>query len=154
MRRKEREITDSEIIAEIFAKADVCRVAFADNNIPYIVTLNYGYQLGEKPALWFHCAREGRKLEMMAKNNYVCFEMDADHLLYGGSKACSWGMRYKSVVGYGKISEVSSEDERIKGLSLLMEHYGVRGPYEFVEKELVRTTVLKLEITEMTGKKA
>lgn len=154
MRRKERKITDIKVIDSIFACADVCRVAFADNNTPYIVTMNFGYLRGEKPVLYFHCAHEGRKMEMMKKNNYVCFQMDTGHLLYKGSKACGWGMKYKSVVGYGNISIVTDENERKKGLDLLMDHYSGDGVYDYIEKQLTRTTILKLEISEMTGKQA
>ena len=43
MRRKEREITDQQIIQEIIQKSSICRIALNDGNVPYIVPLNYGY---------------------------------------------------------------------------------------------------------------
>lgn len=150
MRRTEREISELGQIEEIINKADVCRVAFADENVPYIVTLNFGFTAGR---LYFHCAREGRKMEMMKKNNYVCFEMDIDHQLYTGKKACDTGMNYKSVVGYGKISIISDEEERITGMNSILDHYDPRKDYDYDESVFERTVMLKLEITEMTGKK-
>ena len=151
MRRKDREISRIEI-DDIIKKSDVCRLAFADQNTPYIVTLNYGYE--EYPeALFFHCASEGRKLDMLRKNNYVCFEMDIDHELHTGDKGCSCGTKYRSVVGYGRISEIEDHNEKIKGLNCIMKHYSEKTSFDF-EPEMVRkTTVLKLEITGMTGKK-
>jgi hypothetical protein len=154
MRRKERKISDSQTIDSIFEAADVCRVAFADNNIPYIVTLNFGYQPGAGGILYFHCAKEGRKIEMMKKNDYVCFEVDTDHILYRGPKACNWGMKYKSIVGYGRISVINDPDERKRGLNMIMDHYGANGMYDYDEKELARTAILRLEITEISGKQA
>ncbi|MBK7713136.1 MAG: pyridoxamine 5'-phosphate oxidase family protein [Bacteroidales bacterium] len=47
MRRKDREISETSELEQIISESDVCRVAFADNNIPYIVTMNFGYS-GEK----------------------------------------------------------------------------------------------------------
>ncbi len=107
MRRNEREITDILLMEEIIAKADVCRVAFANEDVPYIVTMNFGYQGGENPRFWFHGAGQGRKIDMIRKNDYVCFELDTDHEIYTGPRGCDWGMSYKSVVGYGNISIVS-----------------------------------------------
>ncbi len=153
MRRKEREVSDTESIEIIISKSDVCRVAFADNNTPYLVTMNFGYSGGDKPCLWFHCANEGRKLEMIKKNNYVCFEMDTDHILYGGEKGCDWGMKYSSVVGYGNISVVRDPVLRKNGLDCIMKHYGGDQNFTYEEKVMARTTILKLDITEMTGKK-
>jgi uncharacterized protein len=153
MRRKEREITKKELIEEIIKKADVCRIAMANNNIPYVVTMNFGYSGGDHPILYFHCAPVGRKLEMIKKNNYVCFEMDTDHQIYEGENGCDWGMKYSSVVGFGKISVLIDKKERVEGLSFIMAHYSDRNDFTYEEKTLERTTILKLDIEEMTGKR-
>jgi nitroimidazol reductase NimA-like FMN-containing flavoprotein (pyridoxamine 5'-phosphate oxidase superfamily) len=153
MRRREREINDTESIELIISNSDVCRVAFADNNIPYIVVMNFGYSGGVQTCLWFHCANEGRKLEMIKRNNYVCFEMDTDHKIYGGELGCDWGMNYSSVVGYGNISVVIDAVSKKAGLDCIMKHYGGDQKFTYDEKVMARTTILRLDITEMTGKK-
>jgi nitroimidazol reductase NimA-like FMN-containing flavoprotein (pyridoxamine 5'-phosphate oxidase superfamily) len=154
MRRKEREITDQRMIESVFSSADVCRVAFASANEPYIVTMNFGYQPGDKSILYFHCAREGKKIDMLGKNNYVCFEVDTDHRLYNGPKGCDWGMSYKSIVGYGYIFVVVDNDERKRALDLIMDHYSGKGVYGYDERIMARTAILRLEISDMTGKQA
>ena len=154
MRRKEREITENELITEIISSADVCRIAFADGNTPYIVTMNFGYSGGEKPGIYFHCAPEGRKIEMMKKNSHVCFQMDTDHRLTSGARGCDWGMKYKSVVGYGRLSVVEKDEERKEGLNLIMNQYGGSGKYDYDQKIFARTTILHLEITEISAKEA
>ncbi len=153
MRRKDRQIDDISEIESVISQSDVCRVAFADNSIPYIVTMNFGYSGGELPCLYFHGASEGRKFEMMRKNSYVCFEMDTDHELYGGENGCDWGMRFRGVVGYGYISLVTDPEEKKKGLDIIMYHYTGRDGFSYDEKNMKKTRVLKLEIREMTGKK-
>lgn len=153
MRRSDREIPGIEELEDIIRKADVCRLALANDNIPYIVTLNFGYINKPEQTLFFHCANEGRKLDMIHRNNYVCFEMDTDHLLYSGNRGCDWGMRFRSVVGYGNISVVTEKDQKIAGLSHIMEHYGGEAEYIFDENQLSQTTILRLKIIEMTGKK-
>ena len=42
-RRRQRRYQIFKLIEEIIRKADVCRIAFANDNIPYIVTMNFGY---------------------------------------------------------------------------------------------------------------
>jgi len=152
MRRKDREVTDREVIIAIIHSADVCRISFADNNIPYIVTMNFGFKGGEKDELYFHSAPEGRKLEMLRKNNYVCFEMDTGHKLYRGKKGCDWGMNFRSVVGYGRIYIVEEEGQKKKGLDQIMDQYGGKRPYNYDSKILNKTTILRLDILEMTAK--
>jgi len=153
MRRKEREINNIAEIEDIITACDVCRIAMVNNNIPYIVTLNFGYVGVEKPHMFFHCATEGRKLDMIRNNNFVCFEMDTDHKIYGGKKGCDWGMKYKSVMGYGRVIFVDSRDEKIAGLNHIMNHYGGSGAYSYDEEELARTLVLRFDISEMSGKR-
>jgi uncharacterized protein len=153
MRRNDREITDVGEIESVIAMADVCRLAFAQGDIPYIVTLNFGYKEGSKPCLYFHSAGEGRKIEMIRKNNHVCFEMDTDHVLYGGKKGCDWGMRFRSVVGYGDLSILTEKDEKIRGLDCIMSHYSDRNEFQYDDKMINKTIVIRLDITEMTGKK-
>ena len=153
MRRNEREISEIQKIEDIISKAEVCRIALADNNMPYIVALNFGYLKEPENKLFFHCAIDGKKLVMIRKNNFVCFQMDIEHKLFTGSKGCDWGMKYRSVVGYGVITEVKGSKEKKAGLDCIMSHYGGSREYSYDDHILDRTTVLCLEIKEMTGKK-
>jgi hypothetical protein len=153
MRRMKRQVKEIVDIESIISRSDVCRVAFADNNTPYIVTMNFGYSGGAYPCLYFHCAPEGRKIEMIKKNSRVCFELDTDHEIYTGEKGCDWGMKFSSVVGYGNISVVKEKDLKIEGLDCLMAHYSDKKGFSYEEKVLEKTIVLKLDIHEMTGKR-
>ena len=154
MRRKEREITDIDEISSIISCSDVCRIALSDNNIPYIVTMNFGYAGGAEKKLFFHCAKEGKKLEIIRKNKLVCFEIDTDHQLYKGEKACDFGMSYGSVVGWGNIEIITDEEEKKRGLDYIMSHYSDRVDFSYEKSVFDRTIILRLEISEMKGKKA
>jgi Predicted flavin-nucleotide-binding protein len=151
MRRKEREITDIQELESIIKSCDVCRVAFADGNVPYIVTMNFGYS-GKLRKIYFHCAREGRKIEMARRNNYVCFEMDAGHDLIAGAHPCDFSMKFISVVGYGRIYIIDDEEEKTFGLTCIMSHYTGSGEYKFNASSLAKTFILRLDIEQMTGK--
>lgn len=154
MRRKDREITEKKEIIEILEKADVCRIAFAVDNLPYIVCLNYGYEWGEDfPVLYFHCAHEGKKLDMMQKNNLVCFQMDTDHELDYREENIYCTMHYGSIIGMGYLEKVEDDEEREKGLDLLMKHHERPVPDVYPVGSMRRTTILCLRIHELTAKK-
>lgn len=152
MRRKDREVTDPAEIQSIIKKADVCRIALIDDNQPYIVTLNFGYAPGNPAFLYFHCATEGRKIDIIKKNNIACFQMDVDHELFTAKKACGFSMNFKSIVGNGKIYNVESKKEKIEGLNYIMKQYSDRDDFEYEENMLKVTTILKLEISQLTAK--
>ena len=152
MRRKDREISKLEDIEAIIKKSDVCRIALVDGNKPYIVTMNFGYTGGTPSKLYFHCASEGRKLDIIRKNNNVCFEMDTDHNITSGEKACDFSMSYKSVVGSGKIFIVSAPEEKVHGMNILMGQYSDNTQFEYREKTFNSTVVLRLDIDKISGK--
>jgi uncharacterized protein len=149
MRRKDREIKSREEIEAIIEKSLVCRLGMADGNEPYIVPLSFGYAGG---SLFFHSAKEGRKLDILRKNNRVCFEMDAAGEMVKGERACDWGVKFKSVIGFGKAFIIEDEELKRSALDVIMAHYGT-GPFEYGTEKLKRTAVIKVEIESMTGKK-
>lgn len=152
MRRKEREVGDISAIEEIIARCDVCRIGLSENDIPYIVPLNFGYIKGRPSCFYFHCANSGRKMDIIALNNKVSFELDTDHKLTDGNAACDFSMLYSSVMGTGKIYIVTDEEERNSGLNCLMKQYTGKDNYSFKPSTMGRTTILRLEIESITGK--
>lgn len=153
MQRPDRKIHDFNELKEIVQKADVCRIAFATDGTPYIVTLSFGYEWKEHLIIYFHGAKKGKKIDLLKKNNLVCFEMDIEHEIIKEGKACDWGMKYRSIVGMGRLKIVEDIEEKRKGLDLIMDHYGYKGEKDYNKKIFSVTEILKLDVTEMVGKK-
>ena len=153
MRRKDREVTDINEIMQIIKKCDVCSVAFFDNDYPYIVPLNFGatFENG-KLALYFHGANAGKKMELLAKDNRVAFEMSCSHKLLLGQKDCDCVMEFESVCGNGTI-EILSDLEKLAALTALMEQYSPNLNHKFDENSVKAVAVLKLTANEVTGKR-
>jgi nitroimidazol reductase NimA-like FMN-containing flavoprotein (pyridoxamine 5'-phosphate oxidase superfamily) len=149
MRRKEREIRDKAEIERIIQKALVCRVGLSDGDSPYMVPVCFGFK---DDTLYFHSAQEGKKIEILRKNNKVCFEMDIDTTLIEGKKGCDWGIQYSSVIGFGTASFVEDIEEKKKALHVLLEHYSDKS-YEFPEPCLGQVAVIKIRVESMTGKR-
>ena len=150
MRRTEREIKDKSEIEQIISKAIVCRVAVSDENEPYIIPMCFGFRDG---VLFFHSALEGKKIEILKKNNKVCFEMDIDTELVEGEKGCDWGIKYASVIGFGKATFVEDIQEKRNALHILLEHYSNK-KFEFSEESLSQVAIIKIQIESLTGKRA
>ena len=153
MRRKDREIMDKQRIKDIVEACDCCRLGLADERAPYIVPLNFGYFWeGERLFLFFHSAREGRKLELIERNGYAGFEMDTSHNLKRHELACGHSFGFQSIVGTGKISELCGEEERRAGLSMIMEHMTGKNDWEFQPEALAAVAVLRLEVEALSCK--
>ena len=75
MRRKDREVTDFKKIVSILNDCDCCRLGLVDERgLAYIVPMNFGTETdGERLTLYFHCANEGKKLDIMRANSAVSF---------------------------------------------------------------------------------
>ena len=150
MRRKDKAIDELAEIEQIVRRSLVCRLGLAEANRPYIVPLSFGFK---DSTLYFHSAPEGKKIEILRKNSSVCFEFDLDHEVLVDEKACKWGMKYRSVIGFGKASFVEDLEDKRKGLDVIMEHYSGRS-FQYPEPAVENTVVIKVEIESMTGKKA
>lgn len=155
MRRTDREIADQAEIDSILNESDACRLALADGEWPYAVTLNYGWERAENGSLtlYFHCAREGKKLDLVDATGKAAFVIDTGHGLVTGERACDWSMNYRSVAGRGKIRRAKDDEERKRALALVMKHYAGREMDDFDARVLAMTEVLALETETVTGKK-
>lgn len=153
MRRKDREITAFSKILEIVDKCDCCRLGLVDGQEAYIVPMNFGYDMiDDKMILYFHCASKGRKTSLFPQQSVVSFEMDTKHELVSGEIGCGFSYLYQSVMGTGTITTLCDKAEKIEGLQKIMEHYTGKTQWEFDEKVLNVTTVLKLSVESLSGK--
>jgi hypothetical protein len=152
MRRNERQVSKKSALRDIIEACDTCRIAFYTEKAPYIVPLSFGFTWDDTLELYFHCAIEGRKIDLMRACDQVGFEMDTGHDLIKDEIACNWSTLYKSVIGAGRLSLVDDHEQKIRCMDRIMEHYGSKGSPAYDPAVLKRTAVLKLEVTELSGK--
>lgn len=151
MRKTRQEITDEKVLEEILNGAIICRVAMMDENQPYILPFNYGYEDGK---MYIHSAPEGKKIDLLKKNPKVCFEVEDRAELLKGKKACDWATLYRSVVGYGEIEILSDEQSKQKCLEIIMAQHGAPELVDFSPKNMARMVILVLSINSMSGKQS
>lgn len=151
MRRKEKEITERHIIDNVINNALVCRLGLCKENIPYVVPVSFGY---DGHYIFFHTAKEGMKLDFIAANNNVCFQFEHDvNIITNQTKACSWSFSYYSVIGFGKIIEITSVEDKIAALNCIMIHYSGR-EWEIGPASAEGTRVWRILIEQITGKQS
>ena len=150
MRKKEKEISDPAAMESIIRRSLVCRLAMAEDDRPYVVPLCFGYR---DRTLYFHCAREGKKTDILRKNPQVCVEFDIDPELVTAAEACKFDLNFRSVIGFGKAYLLEDPEERRKGLEAIMQHYAGRS-FSYPDEIVGKTMVIKVEVDSLTGKQA
>jgi len=120
------------------------------DNIPYITPVNYVYT---NDSIYIHCALKGRKLDNIAENPVVCFEISAPGNLFISEKACGFSMRYWSILISGKAELVSLLEEKREALDTIMKKYARQFEYtDPTDDDLSRVNVLKINVESISGK--
>ena len=154
MRRPDRELKSKEEFINVLNDGKIIQIAFIDGNEPYLVTLNYGYSwVGDTIKFYFHSAPEGRKINCIKNSLRVCFSISICDPFVQGEKACNYGMKYRSVVGYGQMKIVENNEERVLGLNLLMKQYTGKDNWTYDADIMKKTMVSCLEVEKISGKR-
>ena len=148
MRRNKDEITDRTAIDAIIRGCRVCRLGLSDGEEPYIVPLCFGY---DGRVLYFHSAPEGRKINILRKNNRVCVEFDIPGEMKEAEQGCKWGIKYRSVIGFGTAEIVDDQETKQKALKILLAQYSDK-EYTFPDEVVTKTAIIKAIIAQISGK--
>ena len=145
-----QDITDIQELETIIKKCDICHVGMVDGSRPYVLAFNFGY---EDQTIWLHAASEGRKIDVLKRNNHVCIEFDTDHKLFARHEkvACSWRWAYRSVLIQGRAIFVDDYDEKIKGLNIFMKNYADR-EFKYSRPAVDNIQIIKVPVSSITGR--
>lgn len=162
MRLRKREVTDADELRAIMEACQVVRLGVVDEEGVYIVPMNFGIDWAldgdgrPAPALWLHSAGEGRKADAFraceADGAPVAIEMDIDDGTISGDYACSYSLAFRSIMGTGTVRAVTDAEEKVHGLTRLMEHAAPGAPITFSEQAVERTGVWCVDVISLTGK--
>jgi hypothetical protein len=108
------------------------RLGLCLGNEPYVVPVAYGYT---QATIYFHSARQGKKLDFIKKNNRVCFQVD------------EWQKGWSSVICYGTASLTEDVEAKKRCFELLTGQ-------ELSEEHLqnVKSCIGIIQIEGMTGR--
>ena len=153
MRRKDREITDPAVIAELLKSVKVMHLGIHDDPYPYVVPMHYGCCTEDgKTVLYAHGASEGFKYELLAKNAYVMAEIDTGaEEVPGGDIPCAYGARYASVMIRGRAEILEDIPAKIKGLEVLMKAQTGR-EFTITPEMTEKVNVIRIAAEQITAK--
>jgi nitroimidazol reductase NimA-like FMN-containing flavoprotein (pyridoxamine 5'-phosphate oxidase superfamily) len=150
VRRKDREITDSDKLKEVLKSTKYVTVALCMDNEPYLVSLSHGYDEAAN-CLYFHCADEGKKLVYIKANSKVWGQAVLD---YGVTDECDYA--YTCVHFKGKISLIQDLSEKRHGMEVMVRQLSENPEAKLAKikpEKLAKTTMGRIDISYMTGKK-
>jgi len=150
VRRKDREITNSNTLKEVLKSTKYVTIALCMKNEPYLVSLSHGYD-ETRNCLYFHCADKGKKLEYLKANNTVWGQVVQD---YNATGKCNYA--YASVHFKGTVSLLDDLREKQHGMTVMVRQLSESPEAKLAEiksEKLAKTTMGRIDITYMTGKK-
>jgi nitroimidazol reductase NimA-like FMN-containing flavoprotein (pyridoxamine 5'-phosphate oxidase superfamily) len=147
-----QELLTREETIDFLAQETIGHLAtFDPTGYPYITPLNYLYYQGK---IYFHCAHEGRKLDNLAANNRVCFEVSRIDRKVFESLPCKCSTRYTSALVFGSAGIVADTGLKMEVLNALTETYAGGCPFPPVEAaSAARCTVVEITIDAIEGKR-
>lgn len=118
---------------------------------PFITPVNHLVHDGK---IYFHSKLTGRKLENIAENNRVCFEVsEVAKLTVTYDRPCGCATRYTSVLAFGPARIVPDGAEKTALLNLLVSKHAGGKPFAPVDgSHAAECTVVEICIDEISGK--
>ena len=149
MRRFKQQITDEECKEVLISEPRGVLSVIGDDGYPYGIPMDHWYSETDGK-LYFHCAREGHKLDAIRACDKVSYcVMDK-----GFRKDGEWALNIRSVVVFGRIRLVTDEAKTAVICENLCRKF--TDDEEYIRKELAnalpRVQCLELAIDHMTGK--
>ena len=122
-----------------------------DGGWPYAVPMSYAFD-GEK--LYFHCAREGHKLDAIRREARASFcVVDRDDV-----KPAEYTSYFRSVIIFGRVRVIEDEAQMRAAIELLARRYFPEDSAEnrrrAIEREWAGLCMLEMDIDHLSGKEA
>lgn len=143
-------ITNRAEIVEIVKQCKTCFLAMSENDLPYVLPMNFGV---DEDSIIMHSAQSGRMWETLKKNPRVCINWTlGEELAWQDVQVgCSYRVKSKSVIVEGEAEIVDDFDEKVRCLNLIMAQYSDR-EFNFSRPSVENVGVLKISIAKLSAK--
>jgi nitroimidazol reductase NimA-like FMN-containing flavoprotein (pyridoxamine 5'-phosphate oxidase superfamily) len=153
LRRREKEITDTDEMIKILEMAQYITIAMCKDNEPYLATLSHGYDR-DRHCIYFHCATEGKKIDILTSNNAVWGQALIDKGYVQG--ACDH--LYATTQFKGKVTFIEDNEEKEHALKVMIRSLD-NNPEKVIAEQITKKSVARvglgrIDIEYMSGKKA
>lgn len=153
LRRKEKEIKDKDEIIQILESTKYITISMCRNDEPYLVTLSHGYDK-QRNCIYFHCAKEGKKIDYLKKNNKVWGQSLVDKGYVQGK--CDH--LFATAQFRGRVTFVEDYDEKSHALEVMIRALEDE-PAKVIKKQLTKKSITgvqigRIDIEYLSGKKS
>lgn len=158
MRQSTMEVTDKEKIIDFLHKTNIGHLGLVDEQIPYVIPLNYVWF---NDCLYFHGASEGRKTRIIRKNNHACFTVSESRGVMSNPIPAKVDTAYMSVLIFGEVTLLENIEEARDVMQAMLNKY-VPGYYEkplakshlekYVSSLGSKTAIYKITPSDITAK--
>jgi uncharacterized protein len=147
-----QQITRKDILQQVIRSSQVCSIAMVDeNHLPYVLPFNFGT---DDKYIWFHSALTGKKIDILRHNPSVCVIFSTDYEL--GHRhdhvACSYFMKYKSVMVNGEIEFIDDPELKKYGMNIIMKQYTGKDDFSYNKPAIDNVCIYRLKIENITGR--
>ncbi len=141
---------NNERIEEIIRQCDVCFAGVVNGDVPYVLPMNFGFK---DNVIYLHSAPEGRVVEILEKNKNICVTFSTDHELVfqHPEVACSYRMKSKSVIAWGKVHFQEDLALKEKALNIIMEQYSDK-EFKYSEPAIRNVKIWEIPVDEISCK--
>ncbi len=149
MRRKKQVLSKEECELVLERGTSGVLAVLGEGGYPYAVPLSYVYTDGK---IVFHCAKQGHKLDAIAKNDKVSFcVVDLDDI-----QPERYTTYFRSVIAFGRARVLEEEEKRaaIEALAAKYTPDDPEGRKQEIEREYRALCVVAIEIEHLSGKEA
>lgn len=149
MRKKSREMNATWAL-EVMDKAPYITVSMSDDNgMPYSVPLSLART--DEWTFYFHCATEGKKLDILRKNPFVCLTAVSKCKPTVGPKDGSFTLEFKSAIAFGRADIIADDTEKREALKAICQRFLPHHMNAFdaaIERSMSRTAIVRITLTE------
>ena len=153
IRRKEKAIESTDEMVYIIKEAKYITIAMCKDNTPYLATLSHGYD-DSKKCIYFHCARDGKKIDILQENNLVWGQAVKD-LGYVTGKC---DHLFATTQFMGRVQFIKDMSEKRHALTTMVNDLEPDPQKvvddQFTEKSIARVNIGRIDIEYMSGKKS
>jgi len=151
MRRKRQLLPEKECIRILEQETSGVLSVLGDEDYPYAVPLSYVYSGN---TLYFHCAKNGHKLDAIRKHSKASFCVIAqDHIVPE-----EYTTYFKSVIVFGRAHILTDSEKIQEAIELLSLKYNpsdsAKNRQTTIDRESAALCMFALEVEFMTGKEA
>lgn len=135
---------------EYLREAFYGRLATCADGQPYITPVNFVFA---DPKIYIHCHTAGRKLDNIAVNPQVCFEVSEPKKLVRDNIPCNYGTRFTSVLAFGRARIIDEPEMKLQAINQIIDKYAAGHPHQPITAAATRTIkVIEIAVEKISGK--